>query len=116
MHDDNRGDDRDPERGQDSHDQQRTVQRLVGLSNSLLRSGRCLVGDQLLADPFRNRPLNQRKVGDGSQRSGSHSTKADQPAPRSTPPTTSLGQWSPAQTLAMQVSTITITAPTQSAG
>src|SRR5438309_10644022 len=69
-----------------------------------------------LADRLRNRPLNQRRLGDGSHRSGNHSTNADQPAPRRTPPTTSLGQWSPAHTLAMQVSTITTIASDQSAG
>jgi hypothetical protein len=45
-------------------------------------------------------------LGEGNHFSGSHSTNADQPAPSSTPPMTSLGQWSPAQTLARHVSTI----------
>src|SRR2546422_296761 len=69
-----------------------------------------------LADRLRNRPPNQRRLGEGSHRSGSHSTNADQPAPRSTPPATSLGQWSPAHTLAMHVSTITTIAIDHRAG
>src|SRR5438067_4888935 len=69
-----------------------------------------------LADRLRNRPPNQRRLGDGSHRSGSHSTNADQPAPRSTPPMTSLGQWSPAQTLAMQARTMTTIAASHSTG
>ena len=39
----------------------------------------------------------QRRLGFGSQRSGSQSTKADQASAKRKPPRTSLGQWSPAQ-------------------
>src|ERR1700674_2601368 len=61
-------------------------------------------------------PRNQRRLGNGSHRSGSQSTKADQPTPSSTPPRTSLGQWSPAHTLARHVSTITTAARIQRIG
>jgi hypothetical protein len=55
-------------------------------------------------------------LGEGNHFSGSHSTNADQPAPSSTPPMTSLGQWSPAHTRARQVNTITISANNHSSG
>src|SRR5205085_11563985 len=71
---------------------------------------------QGLGDRLRNLPRNHRTLGDGSHRSGSHSTNADQPAPSRTPPTTSLGQWSPAHTLAMQARTMTTIAASHSTG
>src|SRR6202140_4304849 len=84
--DSDRGDDRDYEQGDPDHD--------VALA----------------------RPRNHRKLGDGSQRSGSQSTNADHPTPSRTPPMTSLGQCAPAQTLAMHVSTITTTTTVQRIG
>src|ERR1700693_401404 len=93
-HDDDRRDDPYRGRGRDRDDERRDPDHVVALV----------------------RPRNHRKLGDGSQRSGSHSTKADHPTPSSTPPNTSLGQWAPAHTLAMHVSTITTTAKIQRTG
>src|SRR5665213_2451640 len=94
MHDDDRRDDPHRGRGRDRDHERRDPDYVVALV----------------------RPRNHRKLGDGSQRSGSHSTNADQPTPSSTPPNTSLGQWAPAHTRAMHVSTITITAAIQRMG
>src|SRR5205814_8085170 len=117
MHDDNGGDDGDAQRSHDGDSQQRPAHGLVELPVQLLAyAGRSLTGDQWLGDRLRSRPLNHRKLGEGSHRAGSHITNADQPAPTSTPHTTSLGQWSPAQTLAMQVRRTTIIAATHRAG
>jgi len=58
--------------------------------------------------------VNHFQEGEGSQRSGSQTTNADQPSPRRNPPATSLGQWEPAQTRAQQARKITIAAATQS--
>src|SRR5256885_8566169 len=57
--------------------------------------------------------LNHFQVGEGSQRSGSQTTNADQPRPSRNPPAASLGQWTPAQTRAQQARKITIAAATQ---
>src|SRR5487761_164421 len=94
MHDDDCSDDPQRGRGRDRDDERRDPDYVIALF----------------------RPRNHRKLGDGSQRSGSHSTKADQATPSSTPPNTSLGQWAPAHTLAMHVSTITMTARIQRTG
>src|SRR2546430_12216470 len=58
--------------------------------------------------------VNHFKEGEGSQRSGSQTTNADQPSPRRNPPATSLGQWAPAQTRAQQAKKTTIAAAIQS--
>src|SRR6266576_7340540 len=88
IHDDIRGDDAGCRRRQDRDGEQPAANHEAG----------------------RARPRNHRKVGDGSQRSGSHRTNADQAIASNTPPRTSLGQWSPAHTLAMHVRMITIAA------
>lgn len=53
------------------------------------------------------------QLGEGSHRSGTHRTNEHHPMASKNPPTTSLGQCAPAQTRAVQPSTIATAAATQ---